>query len=94
MAKAAAKKATPARAPAFPRQSVTDSLRIPRVILDQNAGKAWADDQAAGFLGHKSADGPFGVELSSGIKYGFLERPESNQLEVSDLGRQILRPNI
>ena len=77
---------------AYPRHNVVDALRIPKAILDQNAGKACSDDQAAGFLGLKSAAGPFGVEISSGIKYGFLTRPGSKQLEVSDLGRQVLRP--
>jgi hypothetical protein len=76
----------------YPRHTIADALRIPKAILDQNAGKVCGDDQAAQFLGLKSAAGPFGVEISSGIKYGFLSRPESKQLEVTELGKQILRP--
>ncbi len=76
----------------YPRHSSPSSLRIPTAILDQNAGKPCTDDQAAGFLGLSSAKGPFGVEISSGIKYGFLKRPATGQLEVTDLARQILRP--
>lgn len=76
----------------YPRHSITDSLRIPKAILDQNAGKACSDDQAAGFLGLKSAAGPLGVEISSGIKYGFLKRPGPKQLEVTELGRRVIRP--
>ncbi|QDV61079.1 TIR domain-containing protein [Crateriforma conspicua] len=76
----------------YPRHSITDALRIPTAILDQNAGKVCSDDQAAGFLGLKSAKGPTGVEISSAIKYGFLNRPEPRKLEVTDLGRQVLRP--
>ena len=76
----------------YPRHSISDALRIPKAILDQNAGKVCGDDQAAQFLGLKSAAGPFGVEISSGVKYGFLSRPEKKQLEVTELGKQILRP--
>lgn len=76
----------------YPRHSITDALRIPKAILDQNAGKVCSDDQAAGFIGLKSAAGPTGVEISSGIKYGFLKRPGSKQLEVTDLGRKVIRP--
>lgn len=78
--------------PAYPRHSLEDALRVPRTILDQNAGKQCSDDQAAVFLGLKSAAGPFAVEISSSLKYGFLTRPASKHIEVSDLGRQILRP--
>lgn len=76
----------------YPRHSSLSSLRIPAAILDQNAGKPCTDDHAAGFLGLSSAKGPFSVEISSGIKYGFLNRPSTGQLEVTDLARQILRP--
>ena len=76
----------------YPRHNITDALRIPRAILDQNAGKTCTDNQAAGFIGIKSAAGPTGVEISSALKYGFLVRPGAKQLEVSDLGRQVLRP--
>ena len=80
------------RAPNYPRHSIKDALRIPAAILDQNAGKPCSDNQAATFLGLKSAAGPFGVEISSGTKYGLLERPASKQLAVSDLGKKVLRP--
>ena len=93
-AKKKAKKKISAASPQtkYPRHSISDSLRIPKAILDQNAGKACSEDQAAGFIGLKSAAGPTGVEISSGIKYGFLNRPSSKQLEVTDLGRRILKP--
>ncbi len=90
---AAKKKANPSSVQAkYPRHNLTEALRIPKAILDQNAGKACTDNQAAGFIGLKSAAGPTGVEISSAIKYGFLKRPGSKQLEVTDLGRQVLRP--
>jgi hypothetical protein len=87
-----AKKAESSPQSKYPRHSINDALRIPKAILEQNAGKSCSDNQAAGFIGLKSAAGPTSVEISSGIKYGFLNRPASKQLEVTDLGRQVLRP--
>lgn len=82
----------PSAASNYPRHSSEAALRIPKAILDQNAGKTSTDNQAAKFLGLKSPKGPFAVEISSGIKYGFLARPSTGNLEVTDLARQILRP--
>lgn len=81
-----------ANAANYPRHSSLSALRIPKAILDQNAGKECTDPQAAGFLGLSTAKGPFAVEISSGIKYGFLCRPSTGKLDVTDLARQILRP--
>jgi hypothetical protein len=36
--------------------------------------------------------GPFSVELSSALKYGFLRRPEPGHVEVTDLAKKVLRP--
>jgi hypothetical protein len=78
----------------FPRHSVEKALRIPRAILDQNAGKACKTREAAGFLGvsGSGSSGPFAVELSSASKYGLLERPETGKVQPSALAKQILRP--
>src|SRR6266513_2760390 len=75
----------------YPRHSVERALRIPKAILDQNAGKACTTEQAAAFLGVGSK-GPFGVEIGSATKYGFLERPEKGKIQPTDLARKILRP--
>jgi hypothetical protein len=75
----------------YPRQSVRKALKVPRAILDQNAGKPRTDFEAAGFCGVKW-HGAFGVELSSAVKYGFVQRPGSGQVEVSDLAKKVLRP--
>ena len=80
-----------AGATVFPRHAVRKALRVPRAILDQNAGKACSDRDAAGFCGIRY-HGPFGVEISSAIKYGFLRRPEAGQVEVTDLAKKVLRP--
>ncbi|MFH0908379.1 MAG: hypothetical protein V1929_06430 [bacterium] len=87
----APRKATKVTRAKYPRHSVEKALRIPRVILDQNAGKPCTPKEAATFLGvtHK---GPFSVEIGSAIKYGFLDRPEKGTIQLTDLARRILRP--
>lgn len=74
----------------YPRHPVRKALRIPQAILDQNAGKACTVGQAAAFLGVGNS-GPFRVEVSSAIKYGFLERTNSS-VRPTDRAKQILRP--
>jgi hypothetical protein len=59
----------------YPRHSVEKALRIPRAILDQNAGKDCSSKQAAAFL-NVGPGGPFAVEIGSAKKYGFLEPPK------------------
>ena len=76
----------------FPRHSVAKAIRIAQAILDQNAGKACSRADAAKFLGLSTAAGPFGVEISSAIKYGFLDQPESGHLQPTLLAKKILRP--
>lgn len=75
----------------FPRHSVERALRIPGVILDQNAGKPCTEAEAAKLL-KVAPGGPLRVEIASGIRYGLLRRPERGKIEVTDLARQILRP--
>lgn len=70
-AKKPVEKDTTARAK-YPRHSVERALRIPKAILEQNAGKPCTPEQAATLLGGISSKGPFAVEISSAIKYGFL----------------------
>jgi hypothetical protein len=76
----------------YPRNSVEKALRIPKAIIEQNAVKACTPKEAAAFLGATSAAGPFAVEVSSAMKYGFLERPEAGKIQPTDLARRILRP--
>jgi len=75
----------------FPRHTMEKALRTPRAILDQNAGRACTDAEAARFVG-VGLHGPYRVEISSAIKYGFLERPENGKVQPSALAKQILRP--
>lgn len=89
-------KATPSTASKakFPRHSVAKAIRIPQAILEQNAGKACSRADAAKFLGLGSPAGPFSVEISSAIKYGFLEQPEAGHIQPSSLAKKILRPQL
>lgn len=75
----------------YPRHSVEKALRVPQAILDQNAGKPVTPSDAASLLGLGTAAGPFGVEISSATKYGFLARQEG-KLCLTELARRILRP--
>lgn len=75
----------------YPRHSVTKALRIPRAILDQNAGKVCTDALAAQYAGI-GYHGPTRQEISSSIKYGLLSRPTGGQVMPTELARRILRP--
>ena len=76
----------------FPRHSVGKAIRIAQAIIEQNAGKTCSRADAATFLGLSSPAGPFSVEISSSLKYGFLDQPEKGQIQPSALAKQILRP--
>jgi hypothetical protein len=75
----------------YPRQSAPKAMRIARAILEQNAGHATTRSEAAAFLG-LSATGAFGVEISSGVKYGFLDQPDAGKIQPTARARKILKP--
>lgn len=75
----------------YPRHPVRKALRIPQAILAQNAGRACTDREAAQYSG-MGYHGPFAVELSSALKYGFLARPKPGTVELTDLAKTVLRP--
>ncbi|WP_314951466.1 hypothetical protein [Bradyrhizobium cosmicum] len=75
----------------FPRHSVEKALRIPRAIIEQNAGHACSDKDSATYVG-VGFNGPYRVEISSSIKYGFLDRPSAGMISVTDRARQAIRP--
>jgi hypothetical protein len=75
----------------FPRHPVEKALRIPRAIMEQNAGRKCSDAEAAKYVG-VGYNGPFSTEIGSSIKYGFLERPEPGFVAVAELARKALRP--
>jgi hypothetical protein len=77
----------------YPRHPVDKAVRIPEAILEQNAGRECTVKESAAFLGVGSA-GPYAVEVSSGIKYGFLERPSTGKLAVTDRAKRFLRPEV
>jgi len=78
-------------APNYPRHAVEKALRVPRAILEQNAGKDCTDADAARYLGLKLS-GPIKTEISSGVKYGFLIRPSAGRLQLTERAKKVLRP--
>jgi hypothetical protein len=77
--------------PNYPRHSLNRALRIPKAMLDQNAGRECSIQDAAKFC-QVSPGGEFQTEVSSAIKYGLLERPSPGRVSVTELAKKILRP--
>ncbi|WP_395047330.1 hypothetical protein [Flavobacterium sp.] len=75
----------------YPRHTVEKALRIPRAILEQNAGKECSQADSAKYCG-VGYNGPFQLEISSSLKYGLLERPSPNQIKPTELAKQIIKP--
>ncbi len=75
----------------FPRHSVEKALRIPKAIIDQNAGRDCTKRESAKFVG-VGFNGPYQVEISSAIKYGFLTSPSAGTIAVTDRARKAIRP--
>ncbi len=92
VASASSPSSTGASKARFPRHPIAKALRIPQVILEQNAGRACSRLEAARFCGLSTPSGVFSVEISSALKYGFLEQPGSGQIQPSSLAKKILRP--
>ena len=76
----------------YPRHSLEDALKIPKAILEQNAGKECTDKEAGRYFDISNVRGLFSVEIGSGIKFGLLERPTQGKLALTELAKQILRP--
>lgn len=91
MAKSTEKKSV-VKVPSYPRHSLEKALRIPRGILEQNAGKECTDKESATFIGVKYNQGPYGVELNSAIKFGLLSRSEPGKVGLTEIARKILKP--
>lgn len=89
--RANAKSSQDGNAAKFPRHTVEKSLRIPRAIIDQNAGRECSDRESASFIG-VGYTGPYRVELSSALKYGFLQRSKPGHISVTERARQAIRP--
>ncbi len=75
----------------FPKHAISKCLRIPQAVLEQNAGKECSDREAAKFA-NVGYTGVIGVEISSALKYGLLERPASGTVKPTELIRRIVRP--
>ena len=81
----------PAKTAKYPRHPLKKTLRLPRAILDQNAGKECSESALAGFVG-VGFGGPFRLEISSALKYGILERPSAGRVGNTALAKRILKP--
>jgi hypothetical protein len=92
VSKKTAEKAPGTASSNYPRHEVEKALRIPRAILDQNAGRACTEMDAAKFIGLTNIRGPFKVEISSALKYGFLERPNPGSIVPTELAKKVIRP--
>jgi hypothetical protein len=60
------------------------------VIIDQNAGHDCTEAESAVFVG-VGYNGPYRVEISSSIKYGFLSRPSAGRIAVTDRAQKAIR---
>lgn len=80
------------KVPPYPRSSLEKALRIPKGILEQNAGKDCTEEDSARYVGVKYNKGPYGVEINTAVKYGLLEKPETGSLRLTSLARKILKP--
>jgi len=78
-------------APKYPRHSLEKALRIPRALIEQNAGKPATRDEAVRFAGGTGLNGPWSVEISSGQKYGFLAS-DSGTVSLTDRARRAISP--
>lgn len=76
---------------AFPKHSLSRSLRIPQAVLEQNAGKECKYREAASFA-KLSYNGDIAVEISSALKFGLFERVAQGTVRPTDLVRRIVRP--
>ncbi len=76
---------------AFPKHAISQCLRIPEAVLEQNAGKECTYREAAKFAGI-GYTGQIGVEISSALKYGLFERTAPGKIKPTDLVRRIVRP--
>ncbi len=76
---------------AYPRHTIDKCIRIPRAIVEQNAGKECTESEAADFVGIGKG-GPLRLEISSCIKFNLLERPSPGRVLPTDLAKKIIRP--
>src|SRR5688572_11369428 len=75
----------------YPRHTVEKALRIPKAILEQNAGKECSEADSAKYCG-VGYNGPYRLEVSSALKYGLLERTGPSQIRPTELAKKIIKP--
>lgn len=75
----------------YPRHTLEKALRIPRALIDQNAGRPATREEAIKLAGGTGVSGAWSLEISSGQKYGLLES-DSGTISVTDRARRIISP--
>jgi hypothetical protein len=75
----------------YPKHALAKALRIPKAIIEQNAGRECSERESATFVG-VGYTGPYGVEISSAKKFGLLERTAPQKIKPTELAKRILRP--
>lgn len=75
----------------YPRHTIERCLRIPKGVLDQNAGKPCTREMIAKFLG-VGLSGELNTEISSASKYGLMRKAGGKLLEPTETAKKILRP--
>lgn len=80
-----------APAPKYPRHALEKALRLPKALYEQNAGKPATRQEAVRFAGGSAVNGPWSVEISSSLKYGFLES-SGGQLALTERARRAIAP--
>ncbi|MBV9868021.1 MAG: nucleotide-binding protein [Abitibacteriaceae bacterium] len=75
----------------FPKHTLEEALRVPRVLEDRNGGQPLPPMELAGTLDLSPGNRNFQMLLSSSIKYG-LTKGSFNGIQVSieDLGKRIV----
>lgn len=89
--KGVAKRVSAAVSSNYPRHSLVKALRIPRAIIEQNAGKECSEADSAKFLS-VGYNGPYQLEISSALKYGIIQRLSPKQIIPTELSKRIIRP--
>lgn len=80
----------------FPRKSFLDSLRIPQLIWEKNAGNALKLLDLATFLNYSPSSGNFAMLIRASKLYGLTEgsfaQDTNKEISLSSLGQLIVAP--
>lgn len=82
-----------ARQRTFPRRTLEQALRVPRVIKEKNGGNPWATPQVAKALGVGASSGNFYYITAASRDYGLTRGTrDAAEISLTDLGRRAVYP--